>query len=163
MVNPIPNTASDTFKIKEADTQAASPDIILFDDESVPVELMADLIFENIGGQELINIARNDLINGQNVIYSPIKNLNLLSQQHNSKNILSLSNTSQDFFKNFPIKLESKIPDVGTGPNEEIVYLEETTNNLIINLINLEPDEQIEIQIITSGNIFNDTIDNEGI
>lgn len=159
MVNPVPNTPSEMWRPPESGTQPASPDIILFDDGAVPIELMADLIFENIGGHELINIARNDLINGQNIIYSPIKNLNLLAQQYNSRNILPLSNTSDTFFKNFPIKLETKIPVVGAGPNGEIVYLE--NSNLVINVINLAADEQVEIQIITSGEIFDDTIYDE--
>ena len=50
-------------------------DTILLNDETTPIEVLADLIFENIGGQELINIARNDTVNGQKVIYQPIKNL----------------------------------------------------------------------------------------
>lgn len=161
MVNPVPNTPSEMWKPNTPGTQPASPDIILFDDDSVPIEVMADLIFENIGGQELINIARNDLISGQNIIYSPIKNLNLLAQQYNSRNILPLSNTSDAYFKNFPIKLESKIPTVGTGPNEEIVYLE--NGNLVINVINLAADEEVEIQIIVDGEIFDDTIYDEEI
>lgn len=159
MVNAVPNTPSEMWRPPESGTQPASPDIILFDDGAVQIELMADLIFENIGGHELINIARNDLINGQNIIYSPIKNLNLLAQQYNSRNILPLSNTSDTFFKNFPIKLETKIPVTGAGPSGAIVYLE--NNNLVINVINLAADEQVEIQIITSGEIFDDTIYDE--
>jgi hypothetical protein len=159
MVNPVPNTPSEMWRPGDSSTQPASPDIILFDDGAVPIELMADLIFENIGGHELINIARNDLINGQNIVYSAIKNLNLLSQQYNSRNILSLSNTSDTFFKNFPIKLETKVPVTGLGPNGAIVYLE--NDNLVINVINLAADEQVEIQIITSGEIFDDTIYDE--
>jgi hypothetical protein len=159
MVNPVPNTPSEMWRPGDSGTQPASPDIILFDDGAVPIELMADLIFENIGGHELINIARNDLINGQNIVYSAIKNLNLLAQQYNSRNMLSLSNTSDTFFKNFPIKLEAKIPVTGDGPNGETVYLE--NDNLVINVINLAADEQVEIQVITSGEIFNDTIYDE--
>jgi hypothetical protein len=160
MVNPVPNVPAEQWRPQSLGTQPASPDIILFDDDGVPIELMTDLIFENIGGQELINIARNDLINGQNIIYSPIKNLNLLAQQYNSKNILSLSNSADAYFKNFSIKFENKLPNVGTGPNGEIVYLDEN-GNLVVNTINLLRDEQIEIQIITSGEIFDDTIYDE--
>jgi hypothetical protein len=68
-----------------------------------------------------------------------------------------LQNTSATYFKNFPIKLENKIPNVGTGPNGEIVYLEET-GNIIINVINLEKDEVVEIQILNSGSILDGTI-----
>ena len=73
--------------------KTATPDIILFDDRSLSTESMADLIFENIGGQELINISRNDTINGQEISYQPIKNVKLLQQSYNPNNILGIQKT----------------------------------------------------------------------
>ena len=147
----VPSTASDGIKI-------ATPDLIITAEEVVPIEVMSDLLFENIGGEELINIIRNDIVSGQNVIYQPIKNLTSLYLQYNPQNVLSLQNTADTFFRNFPIKLEKKIPEVGTGPNGEIVYIEPETGNLIINVINLEEDEQVEVQMLNRGETLNDTI-----
>jgi hypothetical protein len=147
----VPSSSSDGVKI-------ATKDIVLYNDESTPIEVMTDLIFENIGGQEIINIARNDIINGQSVIYQPIKNLTSINFQYNPQNILGLQDTSEEYFKKFPIKLENTIPNVGTGPNGETVYIEESTGNLIVNVINLNKDEQVEIEILNSGSIFSDTI-----
>lgn len=147
----VPSSSSDGVKIP-------TKDIILYNDESTPIEVMTDLIFENIGGQEIINIARNDIINGQSVIYQPIKNLTSINFQYNPQNILGLQDTSEEYFKKFPIKLENTIPNVGTGPNGETVYIEESTGNLIVNVINLNKDEQVEIEILNSGSIFSDTI-----
>jgi hypothetical protein len=138
----------------------ATPDIMIYNDQSFPVELMTDLIFEDIGGQEIINIARNDTINGQSVLYSPIKNLSSINSENNSNNILGVENTSLSYFKNFPIKLETHTPQVGTGPAPDysIVYIDPKTGNLIINVINMESDEQVEIQILVTGDILDDTI-----
>ena len=147
----VPSKASDGIKI-------ATPDLIITAEEVVPIEVMSDLLFENIGGEELINIIRNDIVSGQNVIYQPIKNLTSLYLQYNPQNVLSLQNTADTFFRNFPIKLEKKIPEVGTGPNGEIVYIEPETGNLIINVINLEEDEQVEVQMLNRGETLNDTI-----
>jgi hypothetical protein len=147
----VPSTSSSGIKI-------ATTDIILYNDESTPIEVMSDLIFENIGGQEIINIARNDIVNGQNVIYQPIKNLTNLYFQYNPQNILALQNISDEYFKKFPIKLENTIPNVGTGPNGDTVYIEESTGNLVINVTNLGPDEQVEVEILSNGAIFDDTI-----
>jgi hypothetical protein len=119
---------------------------------------MTDLIFENIGGQELINIARNDLVNGQNVIYQPIKNLTNLYLQYNPQNILGLQNVDIDYFKKFPILLSSKIPTCGTGPNCEYVYIDSNTGDLVINVVNLLPDERVEVEIFNAGTILSDTI-----
>jgi hypothetical protein len=129
-------------------------DTILFNDDSVPVEIMADLIFENIGGQELINIARNDTINGQTVIYQPIKNLTAIQQQYNPNNIVSLQSTSDKYFQNFSIKFDDKVPDEPTGPNGEHVYIDPQTGELVVEAVNLEPDEQIEVEITISGTIY---------
>lgn len=109
-VSPFPMTPNNaglninTFAVNPVLT--APIDTILFNEEATPVEIMADILFENIGGQELINIARNDTVNGQQVIYQPIKNLNTIQQQYNPNNIVSLQATSDKYFQNFSIKFE---------------------------------------------------------
>ena len=134
--------------------KTAPIDTLLFDQESVSTDALVNLIFENIGGQELINITRNDIVNGQEVVYQPIKNLSSIQQQYNPNNILSLQSTSDKYFANFSIKLENRIPNPGTGPNGSYVYLDNNTGNLIIEAINLELDEQIEAEITVSGTIY---------
>lgn len=158
MVESTPSVPAIVPSSSTSGVKIATSDIILYNDESTPIEVMSDLIFEDIGGQEIINIARNDIINGQNVIYQPIKNITSVYLQYNPQNILSLQDTSDSYFKKFSIKLENTIPDVGTGPNGETVYIEAATGNLIINVIHLGSDEQVEVQILNDGAIFNDTI-----
>jgi hypothetical protein len=139
-------------------TKAATPPLIALSNPDLPFEIMTDLIFENIGGQELINISRNDLINGQDVSYSPIKNLKDVYIQYNPNNIIRLESTSDTYFKNFSIKLESKLPNSGTGPNGEVVYIDPTTGDLVINISSLDPDEQVDVEILDGGEILNGTI-----
>jgi len=134
--------------------KTAPIDTVLFDDESVPIEIITDLLFENIGAHELINISRNDIINGQNVSYNLIKNLSSLQQQYNPNNILGLQSTSNKYFANFSIKFEDKMPEVGNGPNGSYVYLDENTGNIVIEAQNIEVGEEIEIQITSSGTIY---------
>jgi LysM repeat protein len=134
--------------------KTATLDIILFDDEATTVDTMADLIFENIGGQELINITRSDIVNGQKISYQPIKNLSSIQQRYNPNNILSLQQTADKYFAGFSIKLEDKIPNEGNGANGENVYIEEGTGDLIIEFVNINNDEQIEVQITSDGTIY---------
>jgi hypothetical protein len=129
-------------------------DTILFNDDSLPIELMYDLIFEEIGGQELISIARNDTVNGQEIIYQIIKNLNSIQQEYNPNNIVSLQGTSDKYFQNFPIKFDDKVPNEPTGPGGAHVYIDPAAGNLIIEAINLQSDEQIELEITISGTIY---------
>lgn len=149
-----PSLVEDTVMPPAQPVKTAPIDTILFNDESVPVEVMTDLIFEDIGGHELIDIARNDTINGQAVIYQPIKNLNIIQQRYNPTNIVALQETSDKYFEGFAIKLEEKIPSTGNGPFGENVYIEENTGDLIIEVINVLEGEQVESNISINGTIY---------
>lgn len=150
---PMPVASSSSGGIKVAD-----PDVILFNSDNIPVEVMTDLIFEDIGGTEILNIARTDLVNGQSVIYAPIKNLAQIYLKYNPQNILSLQETTGEIFDNFPIKLGRHVPSVGNGPNGRNVYMNPVNGNIVIDVINIERNEQVEIQIANTGSTFNDTI-----
>ena len=134
--------------------KTAPIDTILFDEEAVPIQIMSDLIFENIGGQELINVARNDTVNGQQIIYQPIKNLTQIQQEYNPNNILAIQATSDKYFKNFAIKFETKVPNIGGGPDGEHVYIDLQTGALVVEAVNIQEDEQIEVEITTGGTIY---------
>jgi len=136
-------------------------DTILYNEEATPIEIMADLLFENIGGQELINIARNDTVNGQTVIYQPMKNLSTIQQQYNPNNIVSLQATSDKYFQNFSIRFDNKVPTEGTGPDGSHVYIDPETGELVVEAVNLELDEQIEVEITTGGTIYEANYDNK--
>lgn len=156
-VSPVPQTPSNATVVtaySPAPTKTAPIDTVLFDDQSMSPEIMADLIFEDIGGHELLSISRNDIINGQRVSYSPIKNLGLVQQKYNPNNILKLQATSETHFANFAIKFEEKVPLEGNGPNGSNVYIEQETGDLIIETVNMNNDEQVEIQIAINGTIY---------
>jgi hypothetical protein len=159
-------TDNDSVKI-------ATPDLILFNDDVMSIEIMTDLIFEDIGGYELATISRHDLVNGQKVVYAPIKNLTDLYLQYNPNNVLRLQ-SSDSYFKSLSLSIFDHLPICGTGydlvgtdpdlnkrtkvPNCKSVYIDPITGDLIINLVNVKENEQVEVQVLTSGEIFNDTI-----
>jgi hypothetical protein len=154
-VSPIPPAPSSRPPTPVTPFVKTAPiDTILFNDETVPIDTMADLIFENIGGRELINITRSDIVNGQKISYQPIKNLSSIQQRYNPNNILSLQQTADKYFAGFSIKLENKIPNEGNGPNGKNIYFNDS-GDLVIEFININSDEQIEIQITTGGTIYN--------
>ena len=155
--DPTPITPNTSVTVKAPPpppVKTAPIDTVLFNDDSMSIEMMADLIFEDIGGHELINIARNDIINGQQVSYTPIKNLGLIQQTYNPNNILRLQSTSEKYFANFSIKLEEKVPLVGNGPNGSNVYIDQTTGDLIIEGININKDELFEVELSLNGTIY---------
>lgn len=169
-------------KVDNTSVKIATPDLIIFGDELLSIETMTDLIFEDIGGYELATISRHDLVNGQKVNYSPIKNLTDLYLQYNSNNILSLQ-SSDSYFKSLSFSIFDRLPECGTGydisppddnPNEEdktkwiktpnckAVYIDPITGDLVINLINTRKEEQLEVQVLSSGDVFSDTIHSGG-
>lgn len=125
--------------IKQAD-----PDIITFDDEVVSGTFLVERFFEEIGGIELINISRSDIINGDLVNYTPIKNLSSLRRQYNPNNIIAIASTAQSAFSRFKIDL------ILRGINEP--YLDDD-GNLVIEIDLIDEDEFIEAEIATSGTI----------
>ena len=144
-----------TTTIVKNSVKSATPDIVQFDDASIVdnAEVIVDLLFENIGGQELLTIARYDTVNGQDVKYQPIKNLKIIQEEYNPNNLVRIQDTSDKYFANFPIKLDSKIPIVGNGLLGSNVYLDDS-NALVLEFINLEADEQVDIQITINGTIY---------
>jgi hypothetical protein len=161
---------------KLSSVKVATPELINLLDNETPVdqqiEIMTDLLFEDIGGEEIISIVRNDIVNGQNVIYQPIKNITNLYYQYNPQNILALQKTDKDYFKNFPIVLYNKVPECGSGfdlvgnqqvLNCEYIYIHPTSGDLVIDLINMRPGEQVEVQIISNLDELHDTIYSEDL
>ena len=157
--DPVPVVVEATPAVMVADTQpavdtsvkAAPIDTVLFVDEAFSKEFITDLLFEDIAGQELLSIARDDTVNGQDVIYQPIKNLGILRDTYDINNLLKLQETSDRFFANFIINLFEKIPKVGNGPDGKNYYFDEETGDGIIEFINMRDDEQVEVQISNAG------------
>jgi hypothetical protein len=118
---------------------------------------ITNLLFQDIGGQEIVNIARHDSVNGINLNYQPIKNIGTLASQANSLNLISLQGTDKSYFEEFPISLTDHIPDVGNGANGSIVYFDSTDQNLIINVVNID-GYQVEVQFLSAYSIKSDTI-----
>ena len=123
--------------------KVAPSDIIQFDDSSVEIELIKDLLFEDIGATELANISRTDLIDGQSVVYAPIKNLPVIRREFNPNNIVA-TGSNADYFSRFAIDLSTR------GVYEP--YFDDQ-GNLIIEIETVGDDEEIQTQILTNGTI----------
>lgn len=121
----------------------ATPDIVVFDEETVDIGYITDAYFEEYGGSELIKISRHDLINGDDVSYNPIINLSNLRQRFNSNNIINI----EGYQKN---QTEYGIDLIQRGAREP--YFDDN-GNLVIEIDNVKQDESIEVQIATNGTI----------
>lgn len=155
---PVPSTssASSSTPASSAATPAATqikvatPDIITIDQETLPVELMTALIFESIGGQELINIARHDLITGGNLEYQPIKNMAIINSEYNSRNIIFMPDSSNEYSRNFTIDWDSHTIESFSDLDSTHIGIDSTKNELSLIVTNMKPGEQVEVQVLRS-------------
>jgi hypothetical protein len=132
-----------TANITSRNFKVAPTDIIQFDDSSIEIALITDLLFEDIGATELANISRSDLIDGQEVIYAPIKNLPTIRREFNPNNIVATSYET-DFFSRFAIDLSLR------GVQEP--YFDDN-GDLVIEIDTVEDSEEFQVQILTKGTI----------
>jgi hypothetical protein len=199
----LPDKEKSPFALIDSAVKPATPDLILFDDEEIPIEIVTELLFEDIGSIEILNIARNDTINGRRISYNLIGSLEDLSRRYAPTNIFKLSGTLAEFFNNFAIKFKLHAPDTGTGPDRsyigdensfgctgfpvldriddtvlgcfstfvaardfilaqeikrDIVYSDQETGDIVVDVINLKKDDRVEIELLTEGFLEDDTI-----
>ena len=121
-IRPVPdapnNNERSRFAFINSSVRPATPDLLLIQERELPIEIVSELLFEDIGGIEVINIARNDLINGRDIRYGLIPRLSDLARRHSPINIFRVPGTLSEFFDNFAIKLRLHVPDSGTGPEK---------------------------------------------
>ena len=140
---PDPWMRQATF-VAPSGVKQADPDIVIFNEDAISPEFLVELGYEDVSSIELINISRSDIIDGQQVVYSPIKQLSSLRRKYNPNNIISLPELSSSFFSRFPIDL------VLRGILKP--YFDDN-GNLVIEIEDVKEDEVIEAEIDTNGTI----------
>lgn len=136
----ITGTATTTSKgILQAD-----PDIIINPETDISGDYIVERFFEELGGTELINLSRHDLIDGIKVVYNPIANLSSLRRRYNPNNIIAIDFLSEDEFSRASIDLISR------GIYEP--YFDDN-GNLIIEIDIIKSEENIEAEISQSGTV----------
>ena len=158
-VNPIPPTSNlrtDSVFSVRTPVKIATPQYVNFQNDinAEDADFLKMLYFEQINGTMLLSLTNNANLNTDSVNYQPIINMAEIQKALDPKGILALQNTSDKYFLNFPIKLETKIPNSGNGPAGTNVYINFSTGNLVIESINLNPGEKIEIETLQNGTIY---------
>jgi hypothetical protein len=118
----------------------------------------------------LLSLTNSAKLDTGTISYQPIANMAETIRALSPKKIIALQDTSDTYFLNFPIKLETKIPNVGSGPNGINVYRNDqggitvsdlTMGAIVIEAINLGVRESIQIETLQSGTIYKTNLGNE--
>jgi hypothetical protein len=152
MPTPMPTFTDDT------PVKVATPELVITGEAPMTVEEMTDLVFEKIGGHEIINLLRLENVNGINAVYQPIKNVAQLAAEYGPITILPLPRSTNFYFNGFAIDLLSRVPQKGLGSNIYIDASQVGPSSLIIEVANMLPEERVEVEIIKTKDAFNDTI-----
>jgi hypothetical protein len=146
--------------------KVADPQFVLSADPTASTEEMENAIWQAIGGHEIISLARRDLIDGKNINYSLISELQKLFAEYNPKTIISIENATPLYFNNFGIRFEQYVPsqrllsETVEGLKNPISI--DDKNNITIYVSNIKDSYDVEIQSITAQEVLRDTIYGEG-
>jgi hypothetical protein len=157
MVSATPSLPSGSQR-KFSEVKSATPDIILEDSSLLPPELMEKLIFENIGGQELLLLSRHDTIGGQEIAYRSISNSRDIDFRYSSETIFFATESFKNYFKNFSILLESVVPEIEGNQYSPNAYVDQESGDIILEFRDIRSGQQIETQALSSATVFDDTI-----
>lgn len=140
---PSPWTTTSSYSAPTGIKQA-EPDIVLDRTTDTSGDYIVERFFEELGGTELINLSRYDLIDGANVVYNPIANLSALRRRFNPNNIIAIDFLSESEFNRTSIDLLSRGPH---GP-----YFNDA-GSLVIEIDIIRTEENIETEISQSGTV----------
>jgi hypothetical protein len=157
--------------------KVAGSNLFVLDETALSIESMTDLVFEDIGGQELIDITRADLaynIQTQVAANQPIKNLDTITGNNSPKSLVGLQDSSYTY-SSFAINLADYIPQSPQGTvtennqsvidNSSHVYIERNLNStnldsIVIEIVNINPNnyERVEVEILSYEDAYSGII-----
>jgi hypothetical protein len=130
--------------------------VVAFLQEQVGADALEKLYFEDVGGTEILSVARHDTIGGEPVATAPIANIEDILSKFNPLNILTSTNMDE-LFNQFAIDMSTHVENlytaIGVQVETEVRVDEEgnpqefDTNYLYIQLDNLAADEYVQVQV----------------
>jgi hypothetical protein len=154
--NPTPSPTPTITVPPSNPVRLPSRDVVSLVDPGIDSATIQNLLFENIGATELIKFTRHDTVDGINPYYDIISNLSDIKRKYDPASLISVQKPESSYFDVYTIKLDQKIPDqtyLDENNLSDYIYID-TNGDLVIELTNLASDEIIEVEIDTSGTIY---------
>lgn len=131
-------------------------DVIELLNQTVDAATIQNLLFENIGANELTKFVRHDTVEGINPYYNIISNLSDVKRKFDPASLVSLQKNDSSLFDLYPIKLQDKVPtDDYLADNNltDYVYFNRS-GDLVIEVVNMSDSELVEVEIDRNGTIY---------
>lgn len=144
--NPIKPVTPQFFVLRESETNIANR-----------LENIVNNYFQQIGGRELIGLTNQNIINSLRGNSSKISNMFAINFNYNIDNLVPVASSLEEIMNSYVLKFNSYVPETGTGPGGTIVYFD-NNQNLIIDVQNLAPNERVQVEILSQGDLFDGTI-----
>jgi len=81
-------------------------DLVEFQSSTLPANVQAQLVLGAIGGSELVKISRHNAVQGQQVLYQPIADMNANAADFQSKTIIDYVRTAKSMLGDFDLDLD---------------------------------------------------------
>lgn len=150
---PPPDTGD--FSFPPPPVMVPERDVVNLATEQLDAKTIENLLFENIGANELIKFVRHDTVEGNNPSYNIISNLSDIRRKFNPDELISVQTSDSNFISN-SINLNNKIPSdeyLESLGLTDYVYIDDS-GNLVIEVVNMRDKEVVEVQIDSNGTIY---------
>jgi hypothetical protein len=124
---------------------------LIIEQQDLSIDVMTQMTIEDFGALELINTAKHNLITGNNISYKPFSKLSVLNLKYDPMKILALSDATPAQFDAYALALENYVPELNH------VYIDDS-QNIVLEFINVQDNDFVEVEIISQGELYNDTI-----
>lgn len=156
----IPESSGSYFANNDNSTKTGDPQFFVLSDPAATVEEMENAIWQNIGGHEIISLARRDLLDGINLNYNLISNLKELQREYNPQTILPIEDIIAKYFERFGLKFENFLPSArqlqSQGASSPVEL--DSEGNIVIYVKNIKDNQEVEVQVLGAEGLFRDTI-----
>lgn len=135
-------------------------DVLEFNKNEISPSGIASLLFEAVGGTEIISLVRRDTIEGQNPYYTLISNLSSIRKQFEPTQLIARQKPNQTIFDLYPIDISRKIPSADSLRAKKLqnFFYIDTNGDLVVELDNMFGDEIIQLEIAGSGTIVSESL-----
>ena len=118
--------------------------------DQASVEQLEKMYFQDIGGTEILSVARHDNINGESTAYHEVANVEEIQRQFNSQNLM-LNNDIRSIFNKFAIDMSKRIPDLQAAVSSDadafVVYLSDVKEDEYVQLEVANQHELIQLEV----------------